>query len=340
MSLASSTRGEGLGPPLSLDEQPLIARIDGALARALPISDGPYTLALTTLPDEERARLDGQSGPVLYTRALVHVALRLTGLDATGAPRDLDHVLTLCERTERDLDRLDTLLAAFVRVVCRLMRDAQDTSLGAPARLLPSHLDAALRAALRASVRKPRKTRTVDACEAAMLEAPELQDLLVPPPETIAPAVAALDAWFTAHVPVMSTPDFELTHVREPRWPRLTPPSPQGIEATRKGLCVTIRTTAFDAPDAFGERPILDAFEQQILLVDPASLSDVDRVIAYLDGWSATLPRVVAHWHAKDKLADRMPCDFLEPSVLDLKKPRTAEDFAAALAKRWKLPAG
>ena len=325
---------------MSLDEQPLLARIDGAFSRALPISDGPYTLTLTTLPDEERARLGGQPGPVLYTRALVHVALRLTGLDATGAPRVTDHVLTLCERTERDLDRIDALLTAFVRVVRRLMRDAQDTSLGAPARLLPAHLDAALRAALRAPVRKTRKAPTVDACEALMLEAPELQDILVAPHETIAPALAALDAWFAAHVPVMSTPDFALTHVREPSWPRLTPPSPQGIEATRKGLCVTIRTTVFDAPDPSGERPVLDAFEQQILLVDPASLSDVDRVIAYLDAWSATLPRVVAHWHAKGKLADRMPYDFLEPSVLDLKKPRTAADLAAALTRSWKLPTG
>ena len=317
-----------LGPPLSFHEQDLLEQLRTALARALPVADGPYLLAATRLPEAQRAAHGGQDGPALHDSENIYALLHFEGIGRDGEPWSIDGAARICPRSEPDLARISAIVDALARVAHRLMRDAQDDRFGERPWLGLVHLQRALYTLSRTP---PRKARTPDECEAILLGARELRDILAPPPEHLDPAVASLDAWLAAHTSLVKTPRFELQSVSEPSWSPTSRPSPHGVEITRAGLHVTLRMITHD-----DDGSIRDIKEQQLLFVPSADLPDLPRVLAFLDGWSAALPRAIARWG--DKVDTRMPYDLIDFGVLDLKKPRTSADFEAAFARRWKLP--
>ncbi|AKT38786.1 hypothetical protein [Chondromyces crocatus] len=338
-----------VGPPPSFDEQALGDWILDALKSEFPIVSGSHALRLAPLSDESREAWGGQTGPLVFTRHLIYAHLHFEKPDHRGGSFSTPFVAFLCERSERSerserfRERMSLLVEAFARVARRLMQDAQDTSFDDRPPLTPSHFLAALRA-LWSKPRtrhdeprlSPTKTRTLAECEATMLGARTLEKILVIPAAIRENAVAALDTWLAAHTPLVETPTFQLVHVPDPSWSPTSRPSPQGVETSRAGLHVTLRTILWSLEN--GTPMITDVREQQVLLVLPSMAGDIERVIAFLDGLVATMPRAVEQWERSGKLCSMLPLDVMALSVLDLKKPQTSQDFAAALAKHWKLP--
>lgn len=320
------------GPPLSFDEQDLLEHVRAALARELPVTEGPYALALRPLPEDERAPWDGQTGPVLHDVTFVYASLHFDGLTRQGEPWSIDQPVRICERTERDHARAAAVIRAFARVARRAMRDAQDDRFGERPWLGLVHLAGAMSALVDAPARKGRAARTADECEASLLASRELREILAPPAEHLDAAVAALDAWVAAHLSLVKTGTFELAIVPDPSWSPESRPSPHGVEVKRQGLLLTLRAFTYEEDGS-----IRDIKEQQVYMVPASRYDEVERVIACLDGWVSVLPRLVAKISEPEAM---MPYQFVDMEVLDLKKPRTAEDFAAALARRWKLPEG
>jgi hypothetical protein len=269
---------------------------------------------------------------VLHDHSLVYANLHFDGLTRQGDPWSIDQAVPICGRDERDHGRVTSVVHAMSLVARRLMRDVQDDRFGERPWLGLTHLHGAMRTLVAAPARR---TRTAEACEAVMLASRDLRGLLAPPAAALDAAVLALDAWLGARAAIVKLPAFELCSVPDASWSDPARTSSQGVEATRAGLRVTLRMITRDDDDG----QIRDIKEQQVLLVPAAMLSDIARVIACLDGWAATLPRAIIERLGKE-VETMMPFDFFDGSVLELKTPRSAEDFAAAFARRWKLQAG
>jgi hypothetical protein len=285
-------------PPLSFEERDLLEHV-ATLVRELTVTEGRYTLAPQPLPD--------QSGPVLHDGALVYVNLEL----GQGDRRTHNHAVRLCGRGQREHARVTRSVQALAHVARRVMRDVQDERLGEPPAFGLAHLDGAMRALLDAP---PGKTLTTEACEAVLLAARELRNLIIP--AGLDAAVAAVKGWVIERGAIVKLPDFELSAI--------------AVEPRRAGVSVTLRMLIFDAPGG----PIRDIKEQQVLLVPGANVGDVPRALACLEGWAAALPLFVMRTQELDTL---MPFDFYDDTVIGLKTPRTADEYAGAFARRWKL---
>lgn len=104
-------------------------------------------------------------------------------------------------------------------------------------------------------------------------------------------------------------------------------------------LRVTVRTVVWEASD--GALSIRDVKEQGVMWLHARHRED-PRVRAYMEGWAAALQFVLDR-HAElaaagalsarvsERLEFSMPFDLFCPAVLDLKRPRTADEFAEAL---------
>lgn len=316
------------GPPLSFDEQDLLEHVRAALARELPVTEGPYGLSLSGVLEDEHisGTWGGQTGPLLHDSTYVYGNFHFDGLTRQGEPWSIDQAVRLCERSERDHARVTAMIQAFARVARRAMRDAQDDRFGERPWLGLIHLAGAMSTLVDAPAKG---ARGVEPCEAILVTSRDLREVLAPPAEQLGAAVAALDAWAAAHTALVRTKTFLLEIVHEPSWSPGSKPSPHGVEATRYGLMLTLRTYTFE-----DDGSIRDIKEQQVYMVPASRFGEMDRVVAWLDGWVAALPRHVAKLSEIETL---MPYDFVDSGVLDLKKPRTAEDFEAAFVRRWKL---
>ncbi len=83
---------------------------------------------------------------------------------------------------------------------------------------------------------------------------------------------------------------------------------------------------------------IRDLKEQEVLLIPRSATVDMSRVEAYLRGWGAALVDYLQEIPF-EKAETRMPMDFADHKVLALKRPKNADDFAAAFRRRWKIGA-
>lgn len=99
----------------------------------------------------------------------------------------------------------------------------------------------------------------------------------------------------------------------------------------------TMRTITWER-DEGGERQIRDVKEQDVVWLYPEHRDD-PRVPAYVAGWAAAVQYVLDR-HAElaaagqpgaDRLDVSMPHDFFNPGVLELSRPKTADDFTDAL---------
>jgi hypothetical protein len=314
-------------PPPTFEQQALIEHVSAVLARALPLAEGPYALVLQPLPADQRETWGGQAGPVLRSENRLLASVQFRGITERGEPWTIDDELSVCDAEEADHARVERTVQAWARVSRRAMRDASDTRFGDRRTLTLGPLCAAL-GVLRGAPRS--RTRTLESCEAVLLESSALRGILAPEPEVLEAALARLDAWLEEHATLASAPGFELCHVRNPSGEPRGMRSPLGVEVHRHGLLVTVHMITYE-PDG----NVRDIKEQQLFLVPAAALGDPDRLIAFLEGWTATLPRAIGtHFPEVDLL---MPHDLFDIRVLGLKTPRTAEDFAVAFARRWKL---
>lgn len=104
-------------------------------------------------------------------------------------------------------------------------------------------------------------------------------------------------------------------------------------------LRITVRTIVWERE---GEAlSIRDIREQEVVWLLARHRED-PRVRAYMEGWAAALQFVFARHaelaaagalseRARQRLEYAMPHELLSPGVLDLRRPRTADDFTAAL---------
>ena len=183
-----------------------------------------------------------------------------------------------------------------------------------------------------------RSTTTVDACAAVLAATRPLRDLLSPEASLVDAAVAALDAWLVAHRTLIRTDRVQLVHAPDPRPEAKV--STEGVEVRRSGLHATVQLILYE------DGAIRDIKEQPNRFLPADALADLPRALAFLDGWVAALQRIlsppggpgVRSTPARFRDLDlAMPHDFFDVSVLALKTPRTAADFEAAFARRWKI---
>lgn len=269
-----------------------------------------------------------QPGPVLLCDGDVVASFGFTGTSRSGGPWQTSAFAVLCRASEEP-ERAEARVAGFVRAARRVMSDsARSTLPGQPWFDL-----GALRDALREVHHSKRAVgRTPEECEASFLRTRALREHLQREDGGEA-AVARLDAWVEEHRVLASTRLMELALVPDARWPETEVYSPQGVHRSRHGLHVTMRLVVYE-PDV--ETFVLrDVKEQAVLLAPVEALGDLDRLIAFLDGWASVLPRLIEE--RVDDPGLLMPHDFLDRGVLALKRPRTADDFAAACARRWKV---
>jgi hypothetical protein len=147
-------------------------------------------------------------------------------------------------------------------------------------------------------------------------------------------AVAHLDAWIGSRRTLARKVPIELTFDSDARWEAAATYSPNGVRATPHGLLATLQLTAFDEVD--GEARICDIKQQEVIVVPAVALGNVDRFLMCLDGWADVLPKAFEQRFAAvfDTL---MPHDLMPATLFTLKRPRSRADFAAALARRWKV---
>lgn len=100
----------------------------------------------------------------------------------------------------------------------------------------------------------------------------------------------------------------------------------------------TMRTITFE-PTTDGTLQIRDVKEQECVWLLPQHRED-PRVPAYVAGWAAAVQYVLDRGaelvaagdeRAMNRFEAAMPFDFFSPDVLDLRRPRSAEDFTDAL---------
>ena len=127
----------------------------------------------------------------------------------------------------------------------------------------------------------------------------------------------AVIAWRYAHDPI----------VRPRRGAALLDVPADGIARTDAGLSLTLRLVCFDGGELIGLKA------QPVVMIPTRHLSDVPRALAYLDGWALALPG--RHAALGDDLEITLPSRLTDARVLDQKTPQTAEQFAAAFARRW-----
>ena len=319
----------------------LLEHVEALVARELPVREGPYALVPCKVPEEEHEARGGQEGPVVHGEGLVFVYLHFDGLDRQGRPWGIEQAVRVCAADERGLARVTAIVQAFARVARRAMRDAGDDRFGERPWLGLVNLAGAMYSLERAP---KKRTRTAEECEAVLCASRDLRDVLAPPAEALDAAIQALDGWLAAHPTLAKKPQMKLVHVPKPTWSSTARPSPQGVEVRRDGLLVTIQLIIYD------NGAVRDIKEQQLWMVPATALADMPRVLAFLDGWVAALDRALEQpgppptGAAARKLPRLrrgidmcMPHDLFDVTVLTLKTPRTAADFEAAFARRWKL---
>ncbi len=102
-----------------------------------------------------------------------------------------------------------------------------------------------------------------------------------------------------------------------------------------KGSAVaSVWLVVWDNPIGVTPRNLWSIKEQEVLLVPERHMGDLPRAAAYIKGWAMALEVALERLEEPDVL---MPADLIFPRVLDLVRPRTAEDFAAALLVRSRL---
>lgn len=104
----------------------------------------------------------------------------------------------------------------------------------------------------------------------------------------------------------------------------------EGLFESRSGdLCLDLLFICFDEPNEDGVQLIEDAKSQECVLVF-ADHVDHPHLKAYLDGWAQALLHIFAHGDPKH-LQKLTPQELIFPGVLNLRAPRTAEEFTQAL---------
>lgn len=102
------------------------------------------------------------------------------------------------------------------------------------------------------------------------------------------------------------------------------------IEANRQGIGMLLELAIYEGKP----RQLRDLKQQRVTFASHHSVvAHPDRVIAFLRGWAATLPRLFA----KTEMETMMPHDLVDAEVLEMVRPVTAHDFARALERRWRL---
>ncbi|MFT3764970.1 MAG: hypothetical protein QM820_05545 [Minicystis sp.] len=305
-------------------------RLAALLDAELPIQEGPYVLSLRPLHPTEsmEERWGGQPGPVLLSEDHVVASFGFTGVGRFGGPWETSAFATLCRAAE-DPARAEARAAGFVRAARRTMSDSTKS----PFSDKPWFDLMALCDALREVDRgKHARARSAGDFAEIFLKTRALREHLLPEAAG-EDAVARLDAWVAEHEVLARNDTMEISFVPSVRWSETEVYSAHGVTRSRHGLHVSVQLVVFESRG--GKREVRDIKQQQLLLGPAGALGDPDRLIAFLDGWARVLPRFVAERVREPEAL--MPHDFLMNEVLALKRPRTADDFAVACLRRWKL---
>lgn len=139
---------------------------------------------------------------------------------------------------------------------------------------------------------------------------------LRPKPMALAASLAAVSGWIAANSPIEAK--------------NLSVSFHEGPEPFFEdgALRVTLRVYFWEA----GEIAMIK--EQPVHLASVSQLSAPERIIAFLDAFARVLPLIAEH-HDLERI---LPYEILGAAALDLKRPMIAEDFEAALIRRWKIP--
>ena len=112
-------------------------------------------------------------------------------------------------------------------------------------------------------------------------------------------------------------------------------------ENDRGDLLAVLHVVIYEV-DADGGRSIHSIKAQQVLMVNHQHRHRDALLEPYLEGWAQVVREAFtaeALWDNTETLAlDRaLPHDLVKPRVLDLVRPRTADDFARALRRKSRL---
>jgi hypothetical protein len=112
------------------------------------------------------------------------------------------------------------------------------------------------------------------------------------------------------------------------------PAGAPGVMELGGSLCVVLQVADFDVLD--GEWRIHTIKEQQVLFVPENRRDEPDRILAYVAGWAAALRELLPSVPA-ETVAVCMPHHFVAPTVLNLARAETADQFRVALLKKSRL---
>lgn len=313
------------------EDRALLDRLHRVLAAALPLREGPYTLSLRPLAPGEPAFHDDQRGPLFFSEDRLLVSFEFDGVARTGGPWHTSAFAILGTLPGHDPDRAEARVHGFLRAVRRVMADSAASPFSDKPWLDLANIAAALREGEKA---RQARARSPEDFEAIFLRTRAFREHLLTDRAAGEAALARVDAWVGAHDELARVGAVQVSILHHERWTAGATYSEHGVRQSRLGLSGTMQLTIFD--DHGGKLTVRDIKQQEVLLAPAAALGDPDRVVAFLDGWARTLPRLFAE-RAGLELDTLMPHDLVPTAVLALKKPRTAADFAAACARRFRL---
>jgi hypothetical protein len=318
----------------TIDDEALRDRLTWVLAEALPLREGPYTLSLRPLGPEEAASYDHQAGPLLFSEGRLLASFQFDGVARFGGPWHTSAFAVLCALPQADGDRAEARVRGFLAASRRVMADSAASPFSDKPWFDLGHLAGALREGARAP---QAKARSPEDFEAIFLRTRSLREHVLPEQAAGEAALARVDAWVGAHGELARVGVVQVSVLHHERWSATETYSEHGVRRSRQGLHATMELTLFE--EGAAKPTIRDIKQQEVLVAPTAALGDPDRLVAFLDGWARTLPRLFAE-RAGLMVDTLMPHDLVLTDVLALKTPRNAEEFAAVCARRFRLDPG
>lgn len=105
--------------------------------------------------------------------------------------------------------------------------------------------------------------------------------------------------------------------------------TPLVFERVDEGVVATLQVFTWDITDT-GERTVRDIKEQEVPLVLLDGYRDPNRVEPYLRGWAAAVQEIFEKAEG-DTIECSIPHDFTDGRALSLKRPRSPDEWKAAL---------